>query len=115
MRSWHTREHNSAASSSWSGNAGRGLISATGDEADILSLSLKRLPKGCNESRHVFDTLSSADPAMWVKARQYTGRIVTVSNAKVFDEPVFNYTLEFPYLWEEMTIPIPYKADWHGV
>jgi small-conductance mechanosensitive channel len=55
--------------------------------------------------------VQNADPAMWVKARQYTGRFVTVSNAKVFDEPVFNYTREFPYLWEEMTVPISYKDD----
>jgi small-conductance mechanosensitive channel len=46
-----------------------------------------------------------------VQARQYTGRIVTVSNAKVFDEPVFNYTREFPYLWEEMSVPIAYRDD----
>ena len=46
-----------------------------------------------------------------MKARQYTGRIVTVSNAKVFDEPVFNYTREFPYLWEEMSIPVSYPDD----
>ena len=32
-------------------------------------------------------------------------------NAKIFDEPVYNYTREFPYLWEEMSLPIPYKAD----
>jgi small-conductance mechanosensitive channel len=55
--------------------------------------------------------VQNADPAMWVKARQYTGRIVTVSNAKIFDEPVFNYTREFPYLWEEMTVGVPYTAD----
>lgn len=48
--------------------------------------------------------VQSADPAMWVKARQYTGRVVTVSNLEVFDEPVFNYTREFPYLWEEITV-----------
>jgi small-conductance mechanosensitive channel len=52
-----------------------------------------------------------ADPAMWVRSRQYTGRVVTVSNAKVFDEPVYNYTRDFPYLWEEMSLPIPYTAD----
>jgi len=51
------------------------------------------------------------DPAMWVKSRQYTGRIVTVSNAKIFDEPVFNYTRDFAYVWEEMSIPVPYTAD----
>ena len=55
--------------------------------------------------------VQNADPAMWVKARQYTGRVVTVSNAKVFDEPVFNYTREFPYLWEEMTVPVAYRDD----
>ena len=55
--------------------------------------------------------VQGADPAMWVKSRQFTGRIVTVSNAKIFSEPVFNYTRDFPFLWEEMTIPITYKAD----
>lgn len=55
--------------------------------------------------------VQGADPAMWVQSRQYTGRVVTVSNAKIFEEPVFNYTHEFPYLWEEMTLPIPYTAD----
>jgi small-conductance mechanosensitive channel len=57
--------------------------------------------------------VQSADPAMWVKARQYTGRIVTVPNAKIFDEAIFNYTREFPYLWEEMSLPISYKDDQH--
>jgi small-conductance mechanosensitive channel len=51
------------------------------------------------------------DPAMWVEARQYTGRIVTVTNDKVFDEPVYNFTREFPYLFEEMKVPIRYGAD----
>jgi small-conductance mechanosensitive channel len=52
-----------------------------------------------------------APPAMWVKARQYTGRIVTISNAKIFDEPVYNYTREFPYIWDEISLPVGYKAD----
>lgn len=55
--------------------------------------------------------VQSADPAMWVRSRQYTGRIVTVTNAKVFDEPVANYTRDFPYIWEEISLPIPYRAD----
>jgi small-conductance mechanosensitive channel len=53
----------------------------------------------------------AADPAVWVRSRQYTGRVVTVSNARVFEEPVYNYTREFPYIWEELIIPIPYDAD----
>lgn len=55
--------------------------------------------------------VQESDPAMWVQARQYTGRIVTITNDKVFDEPVYNYTREFPYLWEEMHLPIQYTAD----
>ena len=51
------------------------------------------------------------DPAMWVKSRQYTGRVVTVTNSKIFDEPVFNYTRDFPYIWEEIHLPVPYNAD----
>ena len=46
-----------------------------------------------------------------MKSRQYTGRVVTVSNAKIFDEPVYNYTREFPYIWEEVSLPVPFTAD----
>lgn len=48
---------------------------------------------------------------MWVKSRQFTGRIVTVANSRIFDEPVYNYTREFPFIWEEMNIPVSYKDD----
>lgn len=50
-------------------------------------------------------------PAMWVKGRQFSGRVVTVSNSVVFDKPVYNYTRDFPFLWAEMDIPITYAAD----
>jgi small-conductance mechanosensitive channel len=54
----------------------------------------------------------AGDPSpTWVFARQYTGRVVTVTNDKVFDEPVYNYTLEFPFIWDEIRIPIAYGAD----
>jgi small-conductance mechanosensitive channel len=56
-------------------------------------------------------SVQSADPAQWVKSRQFTGRIVTVSNSQIFTEPVFNYTRDFPFIWEEMVIPITYKED----
>jgi len=55
--------------------------------------------------------VQDATPPIWVKSRQYTGRVVTVSNAKIFDEPVYNYTRDFPYLWEEIALPISYKDD----
>jgi small-conductance mechanosensitive channel len=53
----------------------------------------------------------SENPGMWVEARQYSGRIVSVSNAMIFDEPVYNYSRDFPFIWEEMHIPISYKDD----
>lgn len=53
------------------------------------------------------------DPGMWVHSRQYSGRIVTISNSAIFDQPVYNYTRDFPYMWEEMHIPVSYKDDWH--
>lgn len=52
------------------------------------------------------------DPGMWVRSRQYSGRIVTISNSEIFDQPVYNYSREFPYIWEEMHLPISYKDDW---
>ncbi|CAA9537558.1 MAG: MscS Mechanosensitive ion channel [uncultured Thermomicrobiales bacterium] len=55
--------------------------------------------------------VQGADPAVWVRSRQYTGRVVSVSNAKIFDEPVYNYTRDFPYIWEELTLLIGYRAD----
>ncbi len=59
--------------------------------------------------------ISSADPAVWVNSRQYTGRLVTVTNGAIFEEPVYNYTRDFPYLWEEIVLPIGYDADRHRV
>ena len=47
----------------------------------------------------------------WVFARQFTGRIVTVTNDKVFDTPVYNYTREFPFIWDEIRLPVSYQAD----
>ena len=50
-------------------------------------------------------------PSMWVRSRQFTGRIVTVTNDKVFDEPVYNYSHDFPYIWDEINLPVRYEDD----
>jgi len=55
--------------------------------------------------------VNSAEPAMWVHSRQFTGRIVTVSNDKIFDEPIYNYSFHFPYVWEEIRLPVKYGDD----
>ena len=48
----------------------------------------------------------------WVRAEQYTGRIVSIANRVVFSDPVFNYTQHWPYVWDEITLPITYQSDW---
>ncbi|MEP7121614.1 MAG: mechanosensitive ion channel domain-containing protein [Byssovorax sp.] len=47
----------------------------------------------------------------WVKGDQYNGRIVRVANSFVFKEPVFNYSNDFPFLWDEITVPVKYGSD----
>lgn len=56
-------------------------------------------------------SVQSAKPDVWVQSRQFSGRLVTISNSKLFDEPVYNYTRDFPFIWEEMQLPISYKDD----
>jgi small-conductance mechanosensitive channel len=48
----------------------------------------------------------------WVKADLYTGRIVRIANSAVFKSPVFNYSADFPFLWDEITLPVKYGSDW---
>jgi small-conductance mechanosensitive channel len=93
----------------------RGKIFDVGDRivmggvrGDVLALDLTQT--------HIMEmgqppNVQSADPAMWLRSREYSGRIVTVTNARIFDEPVYNYTRDFPYIWEELVLPIPYAAD----
>lgn len=56
-------------------------------------------------------TREETDKKSWVRSRQFTGRIVTVTNDKVFDEPVYNYTHDFAYIWDEMSIPVQFSSD----
>lgn len=55
--------------------------------------------------------VQSGEPPVWVHSRQFTGRIVTVTNDKIFDEPVYNYTHHFPYIWDEIRLPVRYGDD----
>ena len=47
----------------------------------------------------------------WVKGDLYNGRVVRVANSFVFKEPVFNYSGDFPFLWDEIEIPIRHGSD----
>lgn len=48
----------------------------------------------------------------WVAGDLYTGRIVRIANSFVFKEPVFNYSGDFPFVWDEITLPVKYGSDW---
>ncbi|MDZ4714813.1 MAG: mechanosensitive ion channel [Cytophagales bacterium] len=47
----------------------------------------------------------------WVDGDLYNGRIVRIANSFVFKEPVFNYSSDFPFLWDEIKIPVRYGSD----
>ena len=48
----------------------------------------------------------------WVSRDNYNGRIVRIANSFVFKEPVFNYSADFPFLWDEIVLPVRYGSDW---
>ena len=52
------------------------------------------------------------ETGQWVKADLYNGRIVRVANSIVFKGPVFNYSGDFPFLWDEITVPVKYGSDY---
>ncbi len=47
----------------------------------------------------------------WVDGDLYNGRIVRIANSFVFKEPVFNYSGDFPFLWDEIKVPVRYGSD----
>ncbi|HVA98156.1 MAG TPA: mechanosensitive ion channel domain-containing protein [Bacteroidia bacterium] len=48
----------------------------------------------------------------WVDGDLYNGRMVSIANSFVFKEPVFNYSGDFPFLWDEIKIPIQYGSNY---
>ncbi|MCB0698422.1 MAG: mechanosensitive ion channel family protein [Chitinophagales bacterium] len=47
----------------------------------------------------------------WVTSDNYSGRIVKLSNAFVFKGPIYNYSQDFPFVWDELDIPVRYESD----
>ncbi|MBF0288688.1 MAG: mechanosensitive ion channel [SAR324 cluster bacterium] len=48
----------------------------------------------------------------WVSGDQSTGRIVNVPNSLVWTTPVANYTLDFPFIWNEISFNLTPESDW---
>jgi small-conductance mechanosensitive channel len=49
----------------------------------------------------------------WVAGDQATGRLAIVPNGAVLSSVTQNYTRDFDFLWDEITIPITYDSDWN--
>lgn len=48
----------------------------------------------------------------WVDGDLYNGRIVLIANSFIFKSPVFNYSGDFPFLWDEIKIPIQFGSNY---
>jgi small-conductance mechanosensitive channel len=84
-------------------------IKMGGVQGDVIALGF--LQTRILEMGQPPDVNEQESPGMWVRARQFSGRVVTVTNDRIFDEAVYNFTRELPFIWEELTLPIPYRAD----
>lgn len=71
------------------------IIGHTGDVIDIRLLQLTILEVG-----------------NWVEADHSTGRIIHVPNGKVLTEPLINYTRDFDYIWNEISVLITFESNW---
>jgi len=78
------------------------IAGVKGDVIDITLLRTKVLEMGS----------SLPEEPSWVGGRQSTGRIVPISNKATFEQPTYNYSSFFEYVWEELRVPIPYSDDW---
>lgn len=77
-----------------------------GDVIDITPVRTKIVEMGAAPDEGDGDAAGA-----WVRGRQYTGRIVTISNKATFTDPVYNYSAVLDFIWEELTIPVSYDAD----
>jgi small-conductance mechanosensitive channel len=80
------------------------IAGVKGDVIDITLLRTKVLEMGS----------SLPEEPTWVGGRQSTGRIVSISNKATFEQPTYNYSSFFEFVWEEVRIPVPYRADWRA-
>lgn len=47
----------------------------------------------------------------WVSGDLYNGKMVRVANSFIFKEPVYNYSGDFPFLWDEIKIPLKHHSN----
>lgn len=47
----------------------------------------------------------------WMHGDTFTGRVVYLTNGAIFDSPVYNYTRDAPFLWDEIENLVTYESD----
>jgi len=47
----------------------------------------------------------------WTKANLYTGRVIVVPNSILFTSGIINYSKDFNYLWDNITMTVNYDED----
>lgn len=55
--------------------------------------------------------IGSSFPQGYLQAEQPTGRLVTFPNNEVLSGSVVNYTSDFPYVWDELTIAVANESN----
>ncbi len=81
-----------------------GHMYAAGDRIEINKISGDVIDVGFFYTRMM-------EIGNWISADQATGRIVQFSNSQIFGTPVYNYTQNFAYLWDEVPLPITYDSN----
>jgi small-conductance mechanosensitive channel len=79
-------------------------VEMSGVRGDVIDITLLRTK--------LMEIGSATEGGTWVKGRQYTGRVVALSNKATFTAPVYNFSALIDFVWEEMTFPIAYRSDW---
>lgn len=55
--------------------------------------------------------IGGPDRATSVQAEQPTGRLITFPNYEVLRGSIINYTRDFPYVWDELEVPVGNRSD----
>ena len=48
----------------------------------------------------------------WVSGDQPSGRLLMIPNGLVINHPLYNYTRDHSFIWDEISIPLTYDSDW---
>jgi small-conductance mechanosensitive channel len=73
-------------------------VQLAGIKGDVIDIGLLRT--------------SLMETGSWIDGDLYNGRITRIANSFVFKEPVFNYSGHFPFVWDEIKVPIKTGCDY---